>query len=133
MEAADAAADIDRINALEAHAWLDGPLAPERRVGGAARELFLDMNELALRAEQRGAETPPPSAYERVQEIGVPALVMWGDLDFPHIAQLCEHLVAELPQARAHFIRGAAHLPNLEDPAAFNRELLAFLRSATAT
>ena len=64
---AEASADVDRINALEAHAWLDGPLAPEGRVSGAARELFLDMNELALRAEQRGTEISPPSAYERVR------------------------------------------------------------------
>ena len=129
MDAAEAAADIDRINALEAHAWLDGPLAPEGRVGGEARELFLDMNELALRAEPRGSETPPPPAYARVGEIAVPTLVVWGDLDFPQIARHCEYLVATIPKARAHRLRQAAHLPNLEDGAGFNATLLAFLRS----
>src|SRR5947207_12987770 len=44
MERAEAASDVDAINALEAHAWLDGPLSPEGRVGGAARDLFLAMN-----------------------------------------------------------------------------------------
>jgi pimeloyl-ACP methyl ester carboxylesterase len=129
MEAAEASADVDRINALEAHAWLDGPLAAERRVGGAVRDLFLEMNELVLRAEQRGSEIPPPEAYSRVHEITCPALVMWGDLDFPHIGQRCEYLVAHMPRTAAHRLRGAAHLPNLEDPEGFNRTLLAFLAS----
>ena len=130
MEAAEASADVDRINALEAHAWLDGPLAPEGRVSGAARELFLDMNELALRAEQRGTEIPPPSAWERVGEIPLPALVMWGDLDFPHVSLRCDYLVKSMPKARAHRLPGAAHLPNLEDPEGFNRTLLDFVAVA---
>lgn len=129
MEAAEADADIDRINELEAHAWLDGPLAPEGRVAGAPRELFLAMNGIALRAEPRGAEEPQHPAFDRVHEIAAPSLVVWGDLDFPHLAARCEHLVARMPHARAHPLRGAAHLPNLEDPDGFSRMLLPFLRS----
>jgi pimeloyl-ACP methyl ester carboxylesterase len=121
------AASIDGLNALEAHAWLDGPLAKDGRVTGAVRELFLDMNELALRAEQRGSEIPPPPAYERVRDIDVPALVLWGELDFPHVARVCEHLQAQIPNATAQHLRHAAHLPNLEHPAEFNRILLKFL------
>ena len=34
--------------------WLDGPSAEEGRVGGRARELFLEMNDRALRAEDPG-------------------------------------------------------------------------------
>ncbi len=132
VEQAEANADVDRINALEAHAWLDGPLAPEGRVGGAVRELFLAMNELALRAEQRGVAIEPPPAYPRLQEIAVPALVVWGDLDFPHIAERCEYLAARMPAARAHVLRNAAHLPNLEHPAEFNRALDDFLATAVA-
>ena len=129
MEAAEASADVDRINTLEAHAWLDGPLAPEGRVGGAARALLLDMNELALRADQRGSEIAPPPAYERVGEITVPTLLVWGDLDFAHIATRCEYLASRIAGARAHRLRGAAHLPNLEDGPGFNRLLLEFLDS----
>ncbi|MCC6193976.1 MAG: alpha/beta fold hydrolase, partial [Burkholderiales bacterium] len=128
MEAAEAAADVDRINALEAHAWLDGPLAPEGRVAGAVRELFLDMNELALRAEPRGSEVPPPAAYDRVGAIAMPALVMWGDLDFPQIARRCEYLAARISGARTHRFPNAAHLPNLEDARGFNDALLGFLK-----
>lgn len=131
VERAEAANDIDGLNALEAHAWLDGPLASDGRVTGAVRELFLDMNELALRSERRGTEIAPPTAYARVHDIEVPALVLWGELDFSHVAQNCEYLKAQLPKATAQCLRHAAHLPNLEHPAEFNRILLRFLEGVT--
>jgi pimeloyl-ACP methyl ester carboxylesterase len=127
VEAAEADADIDAINALEAHAWLDGPLAPEGRVAGAPRELFLAMNEIALRAEVRGEAIAPPPAYDHVGEVRVPTLVVWGDLDFPGLVQRCEALVRRIAGAQALRLSNAAHLPNLEHPDAFNRALLGFL------
>lgn len=129
VEAAEAANDVDAVNALEAHAWLDGPLSPEGRVGGDVRERFLAMNEIALRAEVRGTESVPPPAWERMGDIEVPTLVAWGDLDFAHVATVCEHLVRNIAGARRHVFTGAAHLPNLEQPAAFDRLLVDFCRS----
>lgn len=128
MEEAEASADIDRINEVEAHVWLDGPLAAEGRVGGAARELFLSMNGIALRADLRGEEVPPPAAYLRVGEITAPTLVVHGDLDFPHLAARCEYLARTIPQGRGQRLPGTAHLPSLEAPEAFNAVLLPFLR-----
>ncbi len=131
MEAAEAEADVDAINALEAHAWLDGPLAPEGRVSGATRELFLSMNEIALRSEKRGEEAEPPSAYARLSEISMPTLVVFGDLDFPHAIERCRELAAKLPNARGQLLPGTAHLPNLEQPGRFNSLLLAFCATQT--
>ena len=129
LEHAEATADIDRINALEAHAWLDGPLASEGRVRGAARELFLAMNDIALRAERRGTELEPEAAYGRVRDIAVPTLLVWGDLDFPHIAQRCRYLAVQMPRVTTNPMQDTAHLPSLEHPAQFDRALLAFLES----
>ncbi len=56
--AAEQGGDIDAVNRHEVHLWLDGPSSPEGRVRGAARELALAMNEVALRsgaAEDAGA------------------------------------------------------------------------------
>jgi pimeloyl-ACP methyl ester carboxylesterase len=124
---AEEAGDIDRINALEAHAWLDGPLAPEGRVSGGVRELFLAMNGAALRSEPLGTQIEPASAIDRLGRIAQPTLVIWGDLDFPEVQQRCRDLVAVLPDARACEIPGTAHLPNLERPLEFNHALLEFL------
>lgn len=132
VEQAEADADVDRVNALEAHAWLDGPLAAEGRVGGAARELFLAMNDIALRAEARGSAIEPPAAYDRVHAIGVPTLVVWGDLDFPHLVQQCTYLSRQIAGAQTLVLPGTAHLPNLEVPGAFNQALRAFLDALPA-
>lgn len=132
LEHAEAAADIDRINALEAHAWLDGPLAKEGRVHGAPRELFLAMNDIALRAERRGTEIEPDPAYGRVREIAAPTLLVWGDLDFPHIAQRCRYLTVQMPKVTPHPMQNTAHLPSLEHPAQFDRVLLEFLAAVPA-
>jgi pimeloyl-ACP methyl ester carboxylesterase len=129
MEKAEAAIDVDAINALEAHAWLDGPLAPEGRVGREVRDLFLAMNDIALRSEKRGVEAEPPPAVARLAAITVPTLVVWGDLDFPHLVGRCEDLVRRIPGAQGRLMRGTAHLPNLEQPEAFNATLLEFLLS----
>src|SRR3546814_5973666 len=75
---------------------LDGPDSEEGRVGGARRELFLTMNATALRAPYPGPETNQaafPAAYARLADLKLPAQVLWGDADFPHIQQRCVPLV----------------------------------------
>ena len=59
LEAAHAAGALDALNLGEIRFWLDGPAAPEGRVGGPRRALALDMNRIALHAESPGYE---PSA-----------------------------------------------------------------------
>jgi len=117
----------DRVNAIEAHLWLDGPLSPEGRVKGELRDLFLDMNGVALRKPAIPKERTPPSAFERLAELTMPTLLVWGDLDFAYIRSQCEHLARSLPDARTAEIAGTAHLPNMEQPERFNDLLRSFL------
>lgn len=127
LEAAEEAGDIERINALEARAWLDGPTSPPGRVGGALRELFLDMNGIALRMPDLTLEIDSPSAYERVSALNVPALLLWGELDFPHVIERCRYLLEAIPSVRGEAIPGTAHLPNLEKPGVVNELIRSFL------
>jgi pimeloyl-ACP methyl ester carboxylesterase len=127
LEAAETADDIDRVNAIEANLWLDGPAMPPGRVTGKARELLLAMNGLALRHPELTGEIEPPSAWERLSELSLPALVIWGALDFPHIQRNCRHLVETLPRARGMELDGVAHLPGLEQPARLNKVLAGFV------
>ncbi|GLR95796.1 MULTISPECIES: alpha/beta fold hydrolase [Bradyrhizobium] len=53
---AEASGNLDRLNAMKARLWLDGPLAPEGRVAGPARDLLLDMNAIALRSPPFGSD-----------------------------------------------------------------------------
>jgi pimeloyl-ACP methyl ester carboxylesterase len=117
LESADAAGDLDEVNRLEAWLWLDGPAAREGRVAGSVRELFLDMNGRALRAEGPGTTAEIPAAWPRLSEITTPSLVMIGRLDAEDIQAINPPAAEMLPNARLVWLDGVAHLPHLEgDP-----------------
>ena len=114
LEAAEKAGDLDEVNRLEAHLWLDGPTAPESRVGGAARELFLDMNGRALAAEDPGDVVGVPEVWEGLDTITAPTLVLVGDLDAEEEQVAAERLAEMIPGARFEKLAGTAHLPHVE-------------------
>src|SRR5215218_4933461 len=127
LEAADAAGDLDEVGRLEAWMWLDGPAAEEGRVGGPARELFLDMNGRALRAEDPGPEAELPDAWSRLAELAVPTLVLLGTLDTEEIVAVDEQAAALIAGARLVHLDGVAHVPHLEaDPTTLD-EIAAFV------
>lgn len=125
----DAAArdDLDAKNELQARLWLDGPLGPPERVGGEARQLFLAMNGTALRADSPGVASEEPPAWDCVEAIQAPTLVLWGDLDVPYLQKRCKLLAQRIPAAQSFVISGTAHLPVLEAPEQFNAVLGRFL------
>ena len=119
--------DLDRLNAIKARLLLDGPLAPEGRVTGAARRLFLDMNAIVLHAPPVGSNRDVAPAYPRLGEISVPSLVIWGDLEFPHIQDRSRQIATMMPNGSGHALPGTAHLPSLDQPAAITRLITAFI------
>lgn len=128
IDAASAREDVDAVNELEAQLWLDGPSTAPGRVAGVARALFLAMNEIALRADDPGeAIEPAPAAWQRLEQLDLPTLVLWGDLDLPHLQSRCEALVQRIRGARRVVIEGTAHLPGLEAPDRFNAALRRFV------
>lgn len=127
IEAAEEAGDLEAVNRLEALAWLDGPGGPEGRVTGTARDLFLDMNGIALAHPELTRSLEPPSAMPHLASLDQPTLVAWGALDFPWHIDLCERLVHALPAASTHVFLGTAHLPSIEDPDAVTTQLRGFL------
>jgi pimeloyl-ACP methyl ester carboxylesterase len=114
IHAADEAGDLDTVNRLEAWFWLDGPTAREHRVEGPARDLFLEMNGRALAAEPAGEEVDRPSAWDRLGEISVPTLVLYGDLDEEDGRPINEAMAERIPDARFELLLETAHLPQLE-------------------
>lgn len=116
LDEAEEAEDMERVNAIESNLWLDGPTSPNGRVSGTTRKLFLDMNRIALNAPDLNKEIEPPSAYDRLEGLSLPTLVINGDLDFPHIKERCQYIVDSIPNAKRKEVLGTAHLPNLERP-----------------
>src|SRR4029078_1023797 len=82
-DAAYEADDHDTLNALEAEIWLDGPFHPGRVTGGV-RDLFLDMNRIALEAPETGERRDDVDAWQNAAAVAVPTLVMVGEYDLDH-------------------------------------------------
>lgn len=131
MEAVAESGHVEAINAVEAHAWLDGPLSESGRVSGAVRELFYAMNAQILSKSRLTREEPADSAIDLVAGIDTPTLLVAGDLDFPHIVNRHDDLSEDMDNAFAVVIEGTAHLPSLERPDLFNPFLLEFLNALT--
>jgi pimeloyl-ACP methyl ester carboxylesterase len=112
-EAAEDSDDLDELNRIEAHAWLDGWAADEGRVQGPVRDLFLEMNRIALHAADPGPEAEPVPAWDRLGRLTVPTLVLCGDLDVV-CTSASAHLAAAIPDARHETLVGTGHLPHLE-------------------
>lgn len=127
QKASEEADDLDRINEIKARLWLDGPLAPEGRVRGEMRRLFLNMNAIALRSPPQGLNLDPETAFHHLGEITVPSLIIQGNLDFPHIQQRSRHIATTIPLGKHRELPGAAHLPSLERPTEISDLIVEFI------
>jgi pimeloyl-ACP methyl ester carboxylesterase len=115
IEEAEDNEDLALTNQLEANLWLDGPSSPAGRVSGATRELFLEMNAIALNAKT-GDCKDNVNAWAHLSKITVPTTVMCGDLDLPHLQDRCRSLAAAIPNAQFVEVRSVAHLVGMEAP-----------------
>ena len=60
----------------------------------------------------------------------VPLLVTQGRADSVVLPAMAEHVLATCPTAEASWYDGTGHVPHLEDPGRFNRELAELTRNA---
>ncbi len=127
LDAAEERGDLDEVNRLEAHLWLDGPSAPEGRVSGPVRDLFLEMNGQALAAVDPGDEPSTIDAWGRLEELAMPVLVLVGALDLPDFQEHAEALAQRVSRGRLVVLEGVAHLPHLESDATCLRAIADFL------
>lgn len=129
LEKADEEGDVARVNELELQVWVDGPRRTPEQVDPAVRELVREMNRVALSVlpDLGTEETLEPPAANRLEEINVPTAVVVGDLDTRRTLDVADFLCAKVAGARKFVVREAAHLPNMERPAEFNRIVLEFL------
>lgn len=85
-----------------------------------------------LRSEDPGEEADPGPAWDRLDEIRVPALVLCGDLDVFSLP-LSEHVAASIPGATYEVLEGTAHLPHLEGHRRCLDVITAFLTEVSST
>lgn len=126
---AEEAEDAERTNLLEAHVWLDGPLQPLGRVGGATRKLFLEMNAIPLSAEDPGERAHDAQAWGRLGEITVPTLVLVGEHDLLHMRRWSQRVAREVAHGEFIELPGVAHLPQLEGDKRTLDEIARFMKA----
>ncbi len=113
---------------------LEGPAAsttlgrqPERPGARHAAQAIAAQDARAVAEFGRRVAGPAPSVIDRLGEIEVPALVLVGEEDEAY-RRAADVMAARLPKATSVVVPGAGHIVNLEEPEAFDRALLRFLR-----
>ncbi len=119
---------------LSLQIWTDGPQRTPDQVDAAVREHIramtkheFDRPEFDHQLEQ---DLEPP-AYDRLNTIHAPTLIITGEVDAPHINANMTYAAATIPGAQHVVIHGAAHHLPLEKPEEFNRAVLDFLSRLT--
>lgn len=131
-EAALERGDVEAAVEINMRMWVDGPSRKPGDVDPELRAKVAEMQrraiEIYLEAGEEGEHQPLVEGWgSRLAEIGVPTLVIVGELDRPEMLEISERLEAEIPNARRATIPGTAHVPSMERPEEFDRLVLEFL------
>ena len=105
--------------------------SPDPAAVAEVRRLIGDGTPVGVAEAQRGMARRPDSG-PTLATISCPTLVVVGDEDGLTPPPEAERLVAGIRGARLARIPGAGHLPNIEQPAAFNEALAGFLAGLPA-
>lgn len=118
----------------EVQIWTDGIGQPTDRVAPDVRRRMTEWGLENYRAKQPAEKAQPlePPAAGRLNEIAVPTLITWGDLDAPSVLAASEYMSNEIAGAQRHVFPGVAHMVNLERPAEFNRLVGDFVAGVSA-
>jgi 3-oxoadipate enol-lactonase len=127
--------DLDAATELNLRMWVDGPRRAAADVDPSVREAVAMMQRQALELQapqwaDLDEDLLVPDVGERLGEVRAPTLVIVGEEDVEDMQALAQRFATEIPNARKASIAGAAHVPNLEQPEAFDRLVLGFLADA---
>ncbi|MEO8246390.1 MAG: alpha/beta fold hydrolase [Chloroflexota bacterium] len=127
-EAAWKSGDLDEVAWVNVRTWLDGATRDAAALPDALRQRVWEMQRRALDYDNDDAKGGwlVPSRRARLGDIQAPTLVACGVLDQPDFMEIARMLAAEIPDARLVELSGVAHLPPMEDPAAFSALVLDF-------
>jgi pimeloyl-ACP methyl ester carboxylesterase len=124
----------DRLEARGFEGYVDGRAAPtaiglrpELPASQAAGRAILAQDPRAVALFGRRVAGPAPAVIDALATLAVPALVLVGELDADYL-RAAEVMAARIPGAEHVLVPAAGHCANLDDPPAFNRAVLGFLK-----
>ncbi len=106
-------------------------LRPELPAARAAARAIAAQNPAGLARFARGVAAPAPPVIDDLPSIGVPSLVVVGEMDEAYL-RAAEVMAARLPGAESVTIPRAGHVVNIEEAEAFNAAVIGFLESLPA-
>ncbi len=106
------------------------PLRTSPELDARLRSMVRDNIGMLAQVPQGLVRQPEWSAADRVGEIAVPTLAIWGDHDDRNVQAGAARLAAGVPGARGVVVPGADHFVPMRAPDVFTREALAFLTTA---
>lgn len=127
--------DDELASELAMRVWIDGPFRQPEEVAPAVRRHAAAMARRSLAKGSVGLAFAPssgvldPPAAQRLAQVGVPTLIIAGVLDNPELLRAANMMAAAIPGAEQVSLADAAHLPNMEQPEAFNQTVRHFLDS----
>ena len=101
---------------------------PERPAGRAAAAAIAAQKPHGLAHFSRRVAGPASPVIDQLADIDVPALVIVGEQDAPYL-RASELMTKRMPRATRVLIPGAGHVVNLDEPEAFDREVLGFIET----
>ena len=128
----------ERTSELQIRLWVDGSFRQPEQVDPQVRQRAAEMNRIPVARSTWGiADSQPyhpltPPAAQRLGEIHVPTLIIAGALDHPEILRAADVMAAGIQGAQKLILPDSAHVPNMEQPEAFNHAVLDFLSTLEA-
>jgi pimeloyl-ACP methyl ester carboxylesterase len=122
--------DLAAATELNLRTWVDGPYRSPDQVDPGVRANVAHMQMHAFQVpvpeKARVIHLEPP-AHARLHEIGVPTLILVGQLDVEDVMEHAQVLAHTIPHARLERIPAAAHMLTMEAPQAVNQLLAKFV------
>lgn len=111
--------------------WTDGPKRTPEQMDKTIREKVKMMlrNTYDKWDSRVKLQKLNPPAIDRLSEIKVPVLTIYGDIDVQGIIDLADKIVKEIPGAKKSVISNAAHMVSMEFPKEFNEIVENFLET----
>jgi pimeloyl-ACP methyl ester carboxylesterase len=125
----DQAGDIEALTDFELALWGAGVEQPVERLSPELRAFLRPMFADANEGRPRGRQVPiDPPAAERLDQLTMPVLFVYGGFDFSYVELFGRHLEEHVPGARLVVIPGVAHLVAVEAPEDTARLILELVR-----
>lgn len=115
-----------------AEMWMAHPMVAvtiKKKGAGQRLRTMINENKGIFTMNHWPSEPMEPPAAKRLREITAPTMILWGARDTAVVRNQADYSVKEIRGAKKVVMPGADHLPQMVNPAEFNRIVLGFLRS----